>query len=848
MRDFVNAVAFDSNSNLIIHTKYSSIFYLMKEQTSQSRSLEQIDAPFSLSLTEAVNPRANISRPAFWIDAHPSEELQGLSLLVGTKDGYVAVSGGRPSHTSYRLTCWSPTKCSIHDLDGEVIAMTADSSGHQVAIEFLNNNVLSFDVRNCSQTVWKDPAGKDVQFPQPCRTLLISCGNIFGLSDNFSLYRNNELLLRTCCTSFLIHQDSFLVYTTTSHVLMITPLNDMRQPDFNDEDKNQPIDRGSKLVTTTSSSAVMQAPRGNLELVCPRPFLWLTISSLMEQRAFLQVLKMMRKHRMSFNLLIDRYTQMFMDSIEIFVDDVSNESVDHLVLFLTSLSEHVYKQPVKQQQAGDWDEADRIPLDQVIKDEKIKRICKEIRDILVSKNDDRFLHPVLLTLLMCGQVDQALFRLKHVNQEQQREEALSFLLYFVSVNDLFNEAIGTYDFDVVRMVAQKSQKDPKEYLKTIQQLQSYEPEYYMKYKIDVSLNRFVSALKHVSHCEDERIMSEVLDLVQSRKLFKDAVIILQSDSTRKKVWHNYADYLLSKKYYKEAAIAYKRSGARISAIRCHQLSGNWDQAISESLLLHDSHQLKTLCMSLIESLKSSGRRLEAALIADKYLSDSESAVRILIEGCEWDAACRLMAQSQVPENEQFFRQSLNNEADCMIANIRLENESLTSHVNRLLQIRKEKEKLVEEQERFSDDAMSDVSSLRSVSRPSGSSNKSLLTRATGSSAHKRDVRKWAKLKVGSRFEDVATVLACKDIVCRIDKMQGAVASLLRHLIEKELMHAAQSCRQAFRELLLTAKSSIQSVWVDNLSTTFRMDQSDLTPEFGECSFLFEPPDYFLSRS
>ena len=41
------------------------------------------------------------------------------------------------------------------------------------------------------------------------------------------------------------------------------------------------------------------------------------------------------------------------------------------------------------------------------------------------------------------------------------EEALRFLLYSVDVNTLFNVALGTYDFDLVIMVAEKSQKDPK---------------------------------------------------------------------------------------------------------------------------------------------------------------------------------------------------------------------------------------------------------------------------------------------------------------------------------------------------------------------------------------------------
>ena len=37
-------------------------------------------------------------------------------------------------------------------------------------------------------------------------------------------------------------------------------------------------------------------------------------------------------------------------------------------------------------------------------------------------------------------------------------DALRYLLYLVDVNDLYNVALGTYNFDLVLMVAEKSQK------------------------------------------------------------------------------------------------------------------------------------------------------------------------------------------------------------------------------------------------------------------------------------------------------------------------------------------------------------------------------------------------------
>lgn len=38
------------------------------------------------------------------------------------------------------------------------------------------------------------------------------------------------------------------------------------------------------------------------------------------------------------------------------------------------------------------------------------------------------------------------------------DEALNYILYLVDVNALYNVALGTYDFDLVIMVAEKSQK------------------------------------------------------------------------------------------------------------------------------------------------------------------------------------------------------------------------------------------------------------------------------------------------------------------------------------------------------------------------------------------------------
>lgn len=841
--NFVNSVTFDNNSNLIVcNGANSRICYFTRDELPNSSPCGQSDGPVSVSLTNSVNARANIALPKFWIEeASADNSRDGLSLVTGIKDGFIAVcTAGNQLHRD-KLLCWTATKSFVLETD-VVVALASDATGQKVAIQFSDRRVCEFSPADALLRQWKDRLGREVILPQTCHHLQISHhSDVFALSDTYSLYRNNDVLLKTCCTSFLIHENSFLIYTTTANVLSVMAL-DKRNGDADGDEKTHPIERGSRLVTTTTDSAVLQAVRGNLESVCPRPFLWLTIDRLIQLKCFLKAFRLMRKHRMSFVLFVQRYSDQLLQSIDTFVDDLSSESVDHLVLFLTNLTDKLYKPSIKQPLDNESSSLiSAAPKTNTTVDSKVLLICQRMRDAMEHRKDQRFLHPVLVTMLMAGDVGPALLMIKQTEGEERQDEALVFLLYFISVNDLFNEAIGTYDFDIVRLVAQKSHKDPKEYSKTLSQLQDLKPELYMRFRIDVSLGRYNSALTHVAECEDEAIGDEVLQLIESRKLFKQAVNILQTESMRKRVWHKYADYLLSKKYYSEAAIAYKRSGNRITAIRCHQLSGNWNQAISESLLLSQPNQLKTLSASLIDSLCSSGRHVEAALIADKYLSDVDLAVKILVQGCEWDSACRLIAQSQdAADGLTFLRHSLNSEAERLNIKFQQDTQSLKDHVIRLLQIRKEKQSQVEEQAHFSDETMSDISSVRSLSQKSGSSQKSLRTRASDSNSRKRDVRKWAKLKHGSRFEDVAIVLSCKEILVRTNQVQQEVGCLLRHLLENECTAEAERCRQAFRDLLCTAKSSIASVWVENLATTFRIDQTDLTPDFGEYLAPFDP--------
>ena len=79
------------------------------------------------------------------------------------------------------------------------------------------------------------------------------------------------------------------------------------------------------------------------------------------------------------------------------------------------------------------------------------------------------------------------------------EDALKYTLFLVDVNQLYDVALGMYDFSLVLLVAEKSQKDPKEYLPFLNKLRKL-PLHYQRYRIDRHLRRFDKALPHISKC------------------------------------------------------------------------------------------------------------------------------------------------------------------------------------------------------------------------------------------------------------------------------------------------------------------------------------------------------------
>lgn len=190
-------------------------------------------------------------------------------------------------------------------------------------------------------------------------------------------------------------------------------------------------------------------------------------------------------------------------------------------------------------------------------------------------------------------MEDALRRVKDLivdDDEQEEEEesdaqkALKYLLYMVDVNTLYDIALGMYDFDLVVLVGQNSQKDPKEYYPFLKELYNME-ENYRKYKIDSYLKRYGSALKHLAKLPDK--VEECLAFVQKHGLYSQAMKLFKCDSKEYKILAEaYGNYLMGKNKYKEAGIMYVKGGNLEEALDSFKLALAWQDAIVTAIKLN----------------------------------------------------------------------------------------------------------------------------------------------------------------------------------------------------------------------------------------------------------------------
>lgn len=855
----INDLSFDLSGNLQVMTSFDSCVYSLSTKRRHENDVELTNENdsegVSFKLSEVCSNSSNVMNDSilrFYVKTTlqvPHNEP--VTLLQSFHGSFMTVQSTISG--SSRISLWknsySNKNACLHVSDSVLSACevrTAYSGDPLVALEMNDGSVYILDVRPLLEEEGGDEkaillAEKEeakqklkfmTKFKEACldfcviETIEKDERMAIGLShSSFSLHLNQWTILKNCVTSFLVYDSSHLIVTCSDATLQMWPLDHVTSKigssQVMDSSKSQVIqlghgvekrciERGSRIVggIPSKGSLVLQALRGNLEVIHPRCLMWITVSKMINQSPpnFVPAFELMRKNRMNLNLIHDQNADLFHSNIEKFADQISERNIDFLVLFLTELSEQVEPIPgVRDVPPSNQSSADRAgkvsDMDgslQNVQCGKVGKICRRMRQIMMGKGNENvtnFLHPILVTYFKCNEITEALIFIKSL-QSDTSAAAVSFLKYMIDDNALFNEALATYDMDIVLMVAQQqSNKDPKEYLKLVNDFNHITPFHYRAFHIDTFLKRYEKSIENIAKCDGDKFFEESLQVIDCHRLYKKAIKIYASAEEDKvsQIWFKFGEYLFSKKYYGEAGHAFSRSKNYLKAVKCYQLSGDWNAAVRECIKLNDSTQAKLLYISLIDQLKSSGKFVEAASIAEKYQGNIESSFRILVDGYEWDYVSRLIVSVSNEEKlyESFrtqFWNKLQVHGQSLIERIENNSRKLNEYYLRLVEVRNEKTKQVDD-DNYLEDTMSEMGSEFSSSIRNGSTSQSsrnsgsLRTRMTGSGKGAKKMKtKTLKIKEGSSYEDIALLNEYKEIVLLLNSLQNEVGLVLKHLI------------------------------------------------------------------
>ncbi|XP_072524985.1 elongator complex protein 1 [Salminus brasiliensis] len=782
------------------------------------------------------------------------EGVLALRLLLWLRqDVFVAVVCGVGLNQS-RLIMLKPAESEGSDhrleirsqveVEGHIVSLCHSPKSDTLALQLEDGQIrrVNWDSTEVTVTEWKDSSGYTVNFPLPCvHTALCTISgqeHLIGLTERYHLYIGDSEVASNI-SSFVVY-DEFLLLTTHAHTCRCLRMATMSLKDLkaalsseatqNDESTRR-VERGSRIVTVVPQDTrlILQMPRGNLETIHHRALVLAQLRKWLDDLKFRDAFECMRKLRINLNLIYDHNPKVFLENVETFLKQI--DSINHINLFLTELKEEdtiktMYPCPVSaacQPASGIRGEGKK----------KVDIICDALRSAMEKLDPLKFCLCILTSHVRktTPELEIALQKVHElrVNPPSAKnavsaEEALKYLLFLVNVNELYEHSLGTYDFDLVLMVAEKSQKDPKEYLPFLNILKTLEPNY-QRYTIDKHLKRYKKALHHLSKCGEEHF-TEALNLVKDQRLYTEALQLYPAESQQYKLLSvAYAEHLVEQQQAEQAGLLLWRCGEMSRALQAFVSCTSWRHALAVATHIPlPPEQLAQLARDLAEKLLEVRRHAEAALLLEQYAKDSEEAISALIEGAAWEEALRLIyLYSRQDITETHLKPALLEAHSSHLAFLESQKALFTRHKNRLAVVREQKEKarleLLDEDGPDCADAelYSEASSVLTGSRIGSKYSQSNSRISARSSKNRRKAEgKKHSLKEGSPFEDIALFHALVQIIHVVDKMREEIHSLLMALVLFQFDMLASSLQTDYSELLQLIEKGIPEIWREGL--------------------------------
>ncbi|KAM0754229.1 IkappaB kinase complex, IKAP component [Meredithblackwellia eburnea MCA 4105] len=670
--------------------------------------------------------------------------------------------------------------------------------------------------------------------------------SIVGLSASGNIYASSRLVA-TNATSFTCTPE-FLIFTTFTHEARFVPFVSLAQGIVNPssiepirgvakEEGNagglgvkRNVERGSQIVTLSPSltTLVLQMPRGNLETVCPRPLVLRIVRKDLDSHKYGPAFLACRRQRIDLNILYDHDPQGFSDNLPEFVDQVKD--VDYLNLFLSGLkNEDVNKtmyKPIVTAPAG----IEKISGSTT---NKVNLICDLVRKELEKRDVFHYANTVLTAHVRKQPPDyeaalKVLVDLKSRDAERA-EEAVTYIIFLSDANKLYDLALGLYDFPLVLLIAQHSQKDPREYLpflRNLRQLETYE----QRYTIDDYLERHDSALRNLAQIKPERFEAAV-EYVKKYDLFETALQIWSGDSAKYKVILTAnAEYLMEHRKPAEAGLLFSLGGQPAQAMAAYKKANAWQELFNLALTeRRPASEIKSLAVEVAENLKAKRKFAEAGRVLLEYGRDVDAAVSALVEGTLLVEAIRLTSlYSKKDLIETHIKPGAFDVQSRIVDDIDELTEQVEKQVERLAELKVRRDanpdqyfcvdtlSAAMEGVELQPDGASDAGTAFTRYTVAGQSVATTQVSSKTSRSRRRGNLKKAAGKKGSVYEETYLLRSIKKSVeDKLGEIQGETAALLPVLLQlSSVSHrsAAVSLQSSLSQLEAFLADQVEAVW------------------------------------
>ena len=469
----------------------------------------------------------------------------------------------------------------------------------------------------------------------------------FYLTENGSLFADNRCLAKNC-TSFLV-TPAHLIFTISQHLLKFVHMGSEAgrlevPPDSPESDERcRSVERGAKLVTVMPSTfaLVLQMPRGNLETIYPRALVLAGIRDSVNRRKYKEAFLSCRNHRVDMNLLHDHSPGQFLANIGLFIDQV--KKVEHIDLFLSQLREENVSKTMYRETLptlnGPFEQTSTADLAKALKPNsacKVNQICNAFLVALGSR-PSQYLQSII-SAHVCKSppdLDAGLTQIAKLRKSQndQVDAMIEHICFLADPNRLYDNALGLYDLELTLLIAQQSQKDPREYLPFLQNLQKMS-QLRRQHSIDDALRRHAKALNHL--CE-MAAFEEVKTYMVKHSLYLQTLEYYryQEDKLRE-VMRLHADYLQAEGLFQEAGVAFEYLKDYTAASESFRQAHLWRESLSNATLVpFEPDQLRSLALSLSDVATETKDYHSVAVINLDYLIDVPGALRLFCRVCHW---------------------------------------------------------------------------------------------------------------------------------------------------------------------------------------------------------------------